>query len=277
MTKIIGFSGKKGAGKDSCANFILGWAMQSGGIVKGEFSLTLQGKLHISDIDGNEDYAGVFDVRRQTESMQRFLEERLNPFIRLYSFADLLKQDICINILNLSYEQCYGTDDDKNSLTHIKWEDIPGTYEKTGFMTGREVLQVVGTDIFRGMYSTVWADSLIRSIQSHGTMLAVISDVRFPDEAKAIQDFGGFVIRLTRNPHKEDEHKSEKALDQENFDWNNFDLIIDNANMNIHQQNTAIYSLLNSLNLMYEGPPKKKKKKKKEKAKRPETSTQVKK
>ena len=50
----------------------------------------------------------------------------LNPKIdiRTYSFADPLKQ-ICINLLGLSNEQCYGSDEDKNSLTSLRWEDIP--------------------------------------------------------------------------------------------------------------------------------------------------------
>jgi len=252
--------------------------MQSGGIIKGEFSINKEGRLRISDIDGDEELAGVFDVTRQTDSMKRFLEERLNPFIRLYSFADLLKKDVCINILGLNYEQCYGTDEDKNSLTHLKWEDVPGKYDKIGFMTGREVLQIIGTDIFRKMYSNVWADALMRRIKADGTMLALISDIRFPNEVFAVQEMGGIVVRLTRDPCEADAHVSEKALDKENFDWEKFNLVIDNSKMDIHKQNLAMYSLLNTLKLIYEDPPKEKKKKKKsKKVKRPETSTQVKK
>lgn len=39
------------------------------------------------------------------------------------SFADSLKE-FCIDTLGLSREQCYGTDDQKNSLTEYEWENV---------------------------------------------------------------------------------------------------------------------------------------------------------
>jgi len=43
----------------------------------------------------------------------------------IYSFADPLKKDVCINILGLTERQCYGTDADKNTLTNLRWENMP--------------------------------------------------------------------------------------------------------------------------------------------------------
>jgi len=39
------------------------------------------------------------------------------------SFADTLKE-FCIETLGLSYEQCYGTNEQKNSFTHYNWENF---------------------------------------------------------------------------------------------------------------------------------------------------------
>ena len=45
---------------------------------------------------------------------------------------------------------------------------------------------------------------------------------------KAMQELVKTTITLERQ-FKEDAHSSECALDKENYDWNNFDLIIDNS------------------------------------------------
>jgi len=46
----------------------------------------------------------------------------INPkiSIKTYSFADPLKRNICIDLLGLTEQQCYGSDEDKNSLTNIR-------------------------------------------------------------------------------------------------------------------------------------------------------------
>jgi len=52
----------------------------------------------------------------------------------------------------------------------------------------------------------------------------VISDVRFPNEAKAIKDRDGILIRSNRNIESESIHESETALDK----YNDWDYIIEN-------------------------------------------------
>ena len=185
MTKIIGFSGKKQAGKNTCANLMVGIELTSAGICH-QIEVKEDG-LHVSDIFGNPDGQGIFDVNRNSDDMRNFLEEYLDPYIRLYSFADLLKKSICIDILGLSYDQCYGTDEQKNSETHLRWENMPAS-DKVGNMTARDVMQYIGTDIFRKMYPTVWSEGTIRRIQKDGSFVAVITDCRFPDEVEAIQN-----------------------------------------------------------------------------------------
>jgi len=274
--KILGISGRKQSGKNTTANFLIGLTMNGIGLIHGKFRITKKGQLHITDLWGDTDYEGIFDVQRNTPTMRDFCAERLDPYIKLYSFADLLKQGVCMDVLGLQYEQCYGTDDEKNEPTHLKWEDMPGMitnkklfdaiyerclgpemeedlqdigfkmhYHEPGHMSGREVMQYVGTDIFRKMYSDVWADATVRRIQQDQSEMAIICDLRFPNEVMAIKNAGGKVMRLTRNPFgDQDAHESETALDKENFDWDQFDWIIDNASDTVEGQCELTYKAL---------------------------------
>jgi hypothetical protein len=259
MQKIIGIAGRKSAGKDTTKNFILGAFLVNLGISK-SFSILENNSLYISDIDGDTDFAGIFDYNNQSLSMQTFLYERLDPYIKIFCFSDLLKKEVCIKILGLTYNQCFGTNDDKNSLTNLYWEDMPGVciyqdecnqvneilssnpliYHAPGKMTAREVLQFVGTNLFRKIYSDVWVNATLSRIQAEGSEVAIITDARFPNEVEGINAIGGKTIYLTRNPYN-DQHESETALDPENFDHQKFTSIIDNKDMSITQQNNAIH------------------------------------
>lgn len=155
--------------------------------------------------------------------------------VRVYNFADPLKKDICMNILGLSHEQCYGTDLQKNELVNCYWQNKQ--------LTAREVMQFVGTDIFRTMQNNVWADATIKRILSEKPDMGLIADCRFPNEVESIKNAGGIVIKLTRNPFNS-EHASETALDPENYDSTNFDLIVNNHLMSIDEQNSFIHNFL---------------------------------
>lgn len=280
MPNILAFSGRKGSGKNTAFNSMLGFEMIRLGIVRSSGYLTNTGKLFINDMFGDKEYAGIFDVDRRTDVMIQFLDESIYPYIKNYSFADNLKRKVCIDVLGLSHEQCFGSDDQKNSLTHLKWEDMPGVitqkppavfetitgrlgyyystgeyktedgfsiplvYHAPGPMTAREVMQFVGTDIFRKMYHNVWAESTIRTITKENSEMAVITDCRFPNEVDVVQKAGGRVIRLTRAIDSSDQHPSESALDKDKFDWQRFDAVIDNAKMSIPEQSDAIHEQL---------------------------------
>jgi hypothetical protein len=155
--------------------------------------------------------------------------------VKIYNFADPLKQDICINILGLTYDQCYGSDESKNELVNCFWDNKQ--------LTAREVMQMVGTDMFRAMQTNVWSSATVRKIQQEKPTVAIIADCRFPNEVDAIKEVEGLVIKLTRNPYNSD-HLSEMALDDNKYDQNNFDLVVDNRYLNIGEQNKIIYNFL---------------------------------
>jgi hypothetical protein len=205
----------------------------------------------------------AFSGRKQSgkstgsEYMQALMLEN-NLSSKIYSFADPLKKDICMNMLGLSYNQCYGSDEDKNTLTSIRWENIPGyniswtyssDYHESGFMTARQVMEVIGTDIFRSIKHSVWVDATINKIKDETPDVAIISDCRFPNEVDSILDNNGLVIRLTLDSFHAFSN-SESALDQNNYDWNKFSLIIDNTNLNIEDKNKQIKDFLLSKGIL---------------------------
>lgn len=168
-----------------------------------------------------------------------FLDSKLGN-AKIYNFADPLKM-MCINIFGLAYDQCYGTDDQKNELVDCYWNDKQ--------LSAREVLQLVGTEIFRTMQHNVWADATIRNINKDKYPLSLIADCRFPNEVEAIKNSGGIVIKLSRNLYNSN-HASETALDPENYNQNNFDLIIDNKELTIIEQNKLIYDFLQNKGIL---------------------------
>jgi len=246
---ILGLSGRKQSGKNTISNFLHGIELLSIGLIP-DFKFNENGKLVVPtttiDGQGNEKIEyGIFDLERdKTDSaFFEYMANNVWTFIKAYSFADMLKLNVCVDVLGLTYEQCYGTDDQKNTLTHINRESFP-ELDGSGAMTAREVMQCVGTDFFRKIYPNVWADSTIRRIKSEGTAFAIITDCRFPNEVEAIKKEGGKVIRLNRNGNADDNHSSEAALDKENYDWDNFDFVLENENMTLAESNEVIYSKL---------------------------------
>lgn len=152
----------------------------------------------------------------------------------IYNFADPLK-NMCQTILGLTYEQCYGTDEQKNELVNCYWDNKQ--------LSAREVMQIVGTDMFRKMQHNVWADATIRKIQDEALPLALIADCRFPNEVDAIKNAGGLVVKLNRNLYNST-HASEEALDEKVYDQSNFDLVIDNQDLSIGDKNKIVHNFL---------------------------------
>jgi len=156
------------------------------------------------------------------------------PYVKLYSFADRLKW-ICTELFDIPKECAWGVDEQKNQpQKHLLWENMPKAINsslmkkllapdakkswdwKEGPMTAREFMQFLGTDIMRKIYGSVWVNSTIKKITREQSELAIIADVRFPNEAKAIENAGGVVVRLTRKV-SDDNHDSEVALDEYPF------------------------------------------------------------
>ena len=243
MTRILAFAGKKQSGKNSCCSFLHGYQMRSYKLVD-SFDLTTDGHLVIDSTsvgaDGEKKTTkGAIDVTRTDLEFGMWAAENMWPFIKHYSFASALKE-IAAGLFGLTKSQCYGTDLDKNSLTWLRWESLPG-YEgdKEGRMTAREFLQYFGTDICRQIHPDIWTDRTLKNIREEESLLAVISDCRFPNESEAVQRAGGKVIRLTRGDDTNDLHSSESSVDDIEYD-----AIIDNKELTLAETNVKVLSLL---------------------------------
>lgn len=242
MSNIIGFSGAKQSGKTTSTNFLYGYQLRVNDIIEKFMMNQETGELlvntkMINEKGDEEDGLGVLDIERRDSEFVEYAVQAIWPYVRSFSFADPLKI-IGIQLFGLTEEQCYGTNEQKDSPINIKWENMPlGKGE--GFMTAREFLQHFGTEICRKIKSNIWVESCVNRIQKSGTELAIVPDVRFPNEVKAIRKAGGKVIRLTRKPH-EDEHDSETALDG----YEDFDYVIENQDLNIDETNRALLGVL---------------------------------
>jgi hypothetical protein len=169
---------------------------------------------------------------------------------KVFHFADTLKK-VTVEMLGVPIEMVYGTQQDKEQQCHLRWENMP-TYElmgdvrPTGRMSVREVLQYFGTEILRKMHSRIHIDATLNAIAQYeetqlSQVLAVVADLRFPNECQAIKEDGGIVIGLTRG-EKGDNHASENALDDYPFD-----VLIDNIGMSREEQlEAALKSLRRS-------------------------------
>lgn len=192
-------------------------------------------------------------------SSEVMLRKKLPGKIQSFSFATPLKEFLC-NVLSVPWAILNGTDDQKNMLTHIRWDTLPRHDESlmalkerfkvpaiTEFMTGRQLMQYFGSDIIRkGFCPDAWASAALNSIKRTSVDYAIISDVRFPNELEVFKDYDPIVIRLTRNPLNQD-HTSESALD--NYDWSKFTnfYLIDNHDLTWEEKDKLLETKLAKL------------------------------
>lgn len=194
-------------------------------------------------------------------AMMKSILETNGLRVKTTAFAESLKE-MCINILGLKRENVYGTDAQKNELSHIKWDgfssEIVWKYAterdcdfytikvpRSGYMTVREVLQVMGTDVFRSISGNVWATAPFNRDWSDYDVV-FITDCRFPNEKLVTEEHGGVVVRLERTTGYVDNHPSETALDEASFDQR-FYYKNDGTLEELH---TFVYGVLETLNLI---------------------------
>lgn len=120
----------------------------------------------------------------------------------------------------------------EDNMSSIIFDDI----QFMKLMTVREFLQKLGTDAIRdGLHPNAWVNATMAQYKrshtgydSEGGMVYeypnwIITDCRFPNEAKAIKNKGGYIIRVERAGVRPiNAHPSETALDNWDFDYKIF-------------------------------------------------------
>ena len=131
------------------------------------------------------------------------------------SFADKLK-DICCVLSGCTREDLENYDFKENKLVPEYLKPYCLNAQKPTF---RAFLQHFGTDIMRRFNDNIWIDSTFANDSKN----VIVSDVRFPNEAKAIKDRGGIIIKVVRDSvEAKDKHQSETHIDDIQEDYTLF-------------------------------------------------------
>jgi len=137
-------------------------------------------------------------------TLSKLLQEKFATKTEIVCFADKLKEIVI---------DCFVP-------TEWNWtiKDLEPDENKNRMLpcnkTVRQMLQIVGTDWFREMFSDCWVNAYAKKLQELFVDIVITPDVRFRNELKYIQEHNGLVIRLTKAPFADtDKHKSETALD----------------------------------------------------------------
>ena len=128
------------------------------------------------------------------------------------------------------------------------WNDpsIKASFVNNYNLTGRDILQKIGESFRKEISPDIWVNSLFNNYdklnyRTHsGKPNLIITDVRMPNEAQAIKDRGGILIRVDRETGYKDSHISETALD----DYQDWDYVIDN--------NGTLEELINKVEELYD-------------------------
>ena len=192
MPLLIGLTGKKGSGKNTVGEFIKEWAEKEG------YQAELRG------------------------------------------FADSLKLSFArIFVPDATLEEALLFADQMKNYGELKFNaplppDIFDRFGPQSVISGRQALQTYGTEAHRQVFGdNFWVDQLLPDNDSNGgpnssvwddsTDIRIITDARFPNEAKRVLALKGIMIRVNRpGMDANDAHASEQDLDDKYISLNLF-------------------------------------------------------
>lgn len=249
-TKIIAFSGYKQCGKNTCCEFLTRnfrelWPLYSGQkeeLVIRTYSFADKIKEFCQECLGlthEQVWGSEADKASLTKLRWEDMPGIITPLKAHDLYSDLLMCKSCDG--NVVWTSPFDpTDPCKCPIIN----NVGIIIHESGPMTARAVMQYFGTEICRKMYTNIWADACIRQIQKDNLPIALICDMRFPNEFEAIEAANGTTVRLTRQVIKGDLHASETSLDADKFDWNRFDIILHNETWCVAKQNKELVNAL---------------------------------
>jgi hypothetical protein len=185
---IIGISGKMGSGKNEVADMISYIGFRN---AEGTFN----------------QFKEAQDIRNTFLKNERWYDaERTLP--NIHSFAENLKKCLAV---------CTGIDFHALEDRNVKSSEIPWLG-----ISYRQLLQQFGEGIRGTVDKNFWVNSLLSQYEKPN--IWIISDVRHIEEADAILERDGILIRVNRDGLDTDDHISETNLD----DYQKFNYTIDN-------------------------------------------------
>lgn len=259
---IISYAAKQ-AGKTTSATAVYGYYLASLGVIPNA-NIDPNGRMSV--IYNKKTSEGIyFDIDDDSPEMIDFKSKNVWPHIKHSSFADALKESI-IKLFGVERKLIYGTDDDKNTSTHIKWTDVwaflsearqtslkkkwLSNNQTPTYLTIREMCQVFGTDICREVDQNCHLRSGVKQLLLDKPTIGYIADGRFENEffyfdtPEAKKLLGGtkvWRIKYTRNSSA-DNPPGEQGLPDVPED--RYDLVIDNRNMSVLEKNEILINFL---------------------------------
>lgn len=153
----------------------------------------------------------------------KVLEEVSPVRVKRFAFADELKRELSEEF-GLDMTLLHGSQEEKDTaFTKITW-DSPMVNQhangREGALTYRELLQIYGTEIARlGRGADIWLNKLKPKVydwlEEDDEHVAVITDVRFPNECQWVKDSGGTNVLIDGNRGNSDTHASEGELEHD--------------------------------------------------------------
>lgn len=188
--RIIGFAGRKRAGKTSLATYLT--RCHEGTIVTVADAL----KNLVCDLLGFE----------TIEELNYYKDNGTSWSFDNEKYAPIWAKTVC--------EQVFG------EYTDEQYNEIVAQFNEIYTYNVREILQFVGTGIIR-KYKPNWhVDKMVEAINNAKTELVCVDDIRFPNEREAVEALGGTVFFIIRPDLSIDisNHESEVSLTWPDFE-----------------------------------------------------------
>ena len=139
-------------------------------------------------------------------TVAKMLSEMLFGY-KIVSFADKLKDITCV-LSGCTREQLEDYEFKEHAMLPDYLVPYCGDVVNPSYRT---FLQHFGSEVMRGINDNIWIDCTLKDCND----MTIISDVRFPNEAKAIREQGGIIICVEREGlESNDTHSSETAMKQ---------------------------------------------------------------
>lgn len=261
---IVAMSGRKQAGKNTLGQYIRRYYVEQKCSVKSVFS-SAQLDDHTTECSFADNlkefcidtlglpYEACYGTDDEKRAPTQYSWDDVPKFLR-WKFADprakkLVAQGKSQDLLMDAYYNAQ-----LSQVAQTQGLDLPMHLQlaepllQKGAMSGRDIMQLFGTDLIRQTFGNVWANATIRRIKKARKPFSVITDNRFPNEVEAVlAEPKGYIIRLTRSPFgTNDVHPSESALD--GFDWDRDRcFVLDNAAMTLTEQEQAIKPIIDQV------------------------------
>jgi hypothetical protein len=219
---LILVGGKKGSGKGLCASYL-----QELGYIELSFAKRLKQLLaEFYGFDYNRLLGLTEEDREWREQVNELSLAPRHPFIWSFDSVSSALSFVCPfwSLYNDSsdYEPIH-QGFSKIDLVRIVLHKIKQVIFNRD-LSPRQLMQILGTDIFRALWKDIWCQALYLELQHMLDKKVVISDGRFENEASWAKSLGFTIIFVERNLNNDDNHPSENLNDFKSL----ADIILDN-------------------------------------------------